>query len=207
MLISSISLINCSSSVDAHYIDCNAIAGFQITSGGGPVFLFPSEHHTVCVTFTPHEAATFSGFVQILSNAAPALVELHGTGDACTPQQMTLSQSYMSFGDLCVGKSAGPLCFTITNTGGAPLVISSIGFINCSSSVDAHYIDCNAIAGFQISSGGGGGTLPVGGSRTVCLTFTPHEAATFSGFLVINTNAPTGPTIIQLHGTGDACPS
>src|SRR5258708_5611944 len=118
---------------------------------------------------------------------------------------LSLSRSYMSFGDLCVGKTAGPLCFTITNTGGAPLVISSIGFINCSSSVDSHYIDCAAIAGFQISSGGSPSTLPPGGSQTVCVTFTPHEAATFSGFVQILSNAPTGPAIVELHGTGDAC--
>src|SRR5438552_3240555 len=46
--------------------------------------------------------------------------------------QATLSRTYMSFSDLCLGKTAGPLCFTITNTGGSNLVISSIGITNCS---------------------------------------------------------------------------
>src|SRR5437763_628278 len=93
--------------------------------------------------------------------------------------QATLSRTYMSFADLCLGKTAGPLCFTITNSGSGNLVISSIGIINCSSSIDPTYIDCTTVAGFQISSGGGAGTLTPGQSRTVCVTFTPHEAATF----------------------------
>src|SRR5947199_356572 len=135
--ISSIGIINCSSSIDPMYIDCTTVAGFQITSGGAPGTVAAGQSRTVCVSFTPHEAATFSGFVRILSDASPgtSLVELHGTGDVCpatvvSPAQATLSRTYMSFADLKLGGTAGPLCFTITNTGGAPLVINSIGVIN-----------------------------------------------------------------------------
>src|SRR5947199_307497 len=120
-----------------------------------------------------------------------------------TGPQVTLSRTYMSFADLCLGGTAGPLCFTITNSGGSDLRISSIGIINCSSSIDPMYIDCTTVAGFQISSGGGPGTLAAGQTRTVCLTFTPHEAATFSAFVAINTNASPSVVKVELHGSGD----
>src|SRR5207248_2282178 len=116
-----------------------------------------------------------------------------------------LSRTYMSFADLCLGGTAGPLCFTITNSGGSDLHISSIGIINCSSSIDPTYIDCTTVAGFQISSGGGAGTLTPGQTRTVCVTFTPHEAATFSAFVRINSDASPGVSLVELHGTGDLC--
>src|SRR5262249_58355939 len=114
-------------------------------------------------------AGTLDGFVSISTNApgSPSLVQLHGTGDVCVPQ-VTLSRNYISFADLCVGKTAGPLCFTITNSGGGTLVINSISIVNCSSSIHPVYVDCASVAGFQIFTGGGAGSLTAGQNHTVC---------------------------------------
>src|SRR5262249_60144030 len=121
-----------------------------------------------------------------------------------TPQ-LSLSRNYISFADLCVGKTAGPLCFTITNTGSAPLIINSISVQNCSSSVDPMYIDCATVAGFKIVSGGGAGSLAPGESRDVYLPFTPGDAATFAGKMSTSSNASSTPATVQLHGTGQHC--
>src|SRR5262245_29883493 len=85
---------------------------------------------------------------------------------ATAAPQVSLSRNYISFADLCVGKTAGPFCFDITNSGSADLVISSISIINCSSSIHPVYVDCASVAGFQIVSGGGAGTVPAGQKRT-----------------------------------------
>jgi len=58
-----------------------------------------------------------------------------------------------------------------------------------------------------VVSGGAAGTLAPGASRDVCLTFTPGEAATFDSVVSIGTNAGSSPTLVSLHGTGDACPA
>ena len=118
----------------------------------------------------------------------PLTVTLTGTGQSQpnTPG-VNLSRTYISFADLCLGGTAGPLCFTISNTGATSVAIQSIGVTNCSSSIDPQYIDCAKVAGFQIVSGGAPGTLAAGESRDVCLTFSPGEAATFSAFVMIST--------------------
>ena len=122
---------------------------------------------------------------------------------ALAAPQVSLSRGAMSFADLCIGGTAGPLCFTITNTGGGPLVINSIRITHCSSSIDPTYIDCTKVAGFQISSGGAPGSLAPGQVRTVCITFSPQQPATFDSHVVITTNAAGPPIDVPLHGTGD----
>jgi hypothetical protein len=136
-------------------------------------------------------------------SSSPTIVQLHGTGDVCTGPQVSLSSNYISFGDLKIGHTTGPLCFTITNTGTGPMNISDISITRCSDSVDPVYVDCSAVAGFAIVSGGSPGTLAVGASRDVCVTFSPKKAATFDGHLIITSNSLGGPVDVQLHGTGD----
>ena len=111
--------------------------------------------------------------------------------------------NYISFADLTIGGTKGPLCFTITNTGTGPLVLSSPSIIHCSDDVDPTYVDCSAVAGFAIVSGGSAVTLAPGESHDVCITFSPQKAATFDAHVVITTNAAGGPIDVPLHGTGD----
>ena len=80
---------------------------------------------------------------------------------------------------------------------------NNISFINCSNSVSPQYVDCASVAGLSIASGGSPGTLAPGASRNVCVTFSPHAAATFDMTVMISTNAPGGPVFVNLHGTGD----
>jgi hypothetical protein len=205
LAINSIGIINCSSSIHPVYVDCATVAGFKIISGGDPGTLGPGQSRDVCITFSPTEAATFDATVSISTNVSqsPAVVYLHGTGDLCNTALLSTSRGYISFADLKIGKTAGPLCFTITNTGTGPLNISSISVINCSSSIHPVYVDCGTVAGFKIISGGSPGTLAPGQSRDVCITFTPTEAATFDATVSIVSNAPTSPSVVFLHGTGD----
>jgi hypothetical protein len=160
-------------------------------------------------TITVHRGngKTASGTLSggMISNGACAGVVSPVTG----PGQVTLggftSQyfHYISFADLKINTTAGPLCFTITNTGTGPLNINNISILNCSNSVEPQYVDCSTVAGLAIVSGGQPGTLAPGQTRTVCITFTPHEAATYSATVMIASDDPAGPATVTLHGTGD----
>ena len=106
-----------------------------------------------------------------------------------------------SFGDLTIGGTAGPQCFTITNDGTGPLELSSPSITQCGA--DHTFVDCAAAAGFAIVSGGSPVTLAPGASHEVCITFSPQQPATFDSHVVITTNAAGGPIDVPLHGTGD----
>ena len=171
----------------------------------------------VTIKFSGSSGTASSGSVGEVVKCAPKVenVVFHTTvsdptkiaGWSLMATPLSLSRTYISFMASRLGQTSGPLCFTITNTSNGLLFIYNISIMNCSSSVDPQYIDCARVAGFQIVSGGGLGTLATGASRDVCITFTPGEAATFSAFVLISTNASTTPAQVELHGTGDRCPS
>lgn len=123
----------------------------------------------------------------------------------CVPgnPKLMLDTNYISFADLKIGGTTWIHCFKITNTGTGPLNITGIGLVDCSDSVDPINVDCSAVAGFAIVSGGSPGTLAPGESRYVCATFSPHRAATFDGYVAISSNASPSPVFVQFHGTGD----
>jgi hypothetical protein len=83
VFLTSITVQNCSSSVDPTYINCATTAGFRISSGDTPGYLLPGQSRDVCVTFSPGELATFDAHVLVSTNLSntPTDVQLHGTGD------------------------------------------------------------------------------------------------------------------------------
>ena len=163
----------------------------------------PQGQHKVALEYCCQTA----GAICYIRN--PAFTCIGGLGDAGSPPvpvvaaAPTISQSHISFGSSHLGQLAGPLCFTITNSGSGTLAINNISVLNCSSSISPIYVDCISVAGFRIISGGDPGLLAPGESRTACLTFTPGQAATFDSTVAISTNASTTPFVVSLHGTGD----
>lgn len=157
----------------------------------------PANAQPGTYTLTVHRS---NGTMVTGSITAGTLVNGH-----CVPglPKISLSTTFISFGDCKIGNTTYPHCFTIRNTGTGPLNISSIGLVNCSDSVDPVYVDCSSVAGFTIVSGGGPGTLAPGQSRDVCVTFSPRKIATFDGFVAITSNASPSPVFVQFHGSGD----
>lgn len=90
----------------------------------------------------------------------------------------------MAFGNVPVGDSA-QRALTISNTGDQTLTVSSISYP----------------AAF---SGNWSGTIPPGESQVVPVTFAPTAATSFSGTVVVNSNATTGTHTIGVSGAGIA---
>ena len=94
----------------------------------------------------------------------------------------------LAFGNVAVGSTAASNV-TITNTGTAPLVVTSIGYP----------------AGF--SGNFPSGTIAAAGSQVVVVTFTPTSAAAFTGTITVNATGATGTNTIAVSGTGVVTPT
>lgn len=98
---------------------------------------------------------------------------------------VTLSSPSLSFPSQSVGSSSTPQSVTVTNTGNAALAISGI----------------TASGDFNQSNSCGTGLL-AGSSCSIYVSFAPTAVGTRTGELTITDNAPGGPHIVLLSGTG-----
>ncbi|MGJ7033619.1 choice-of-anchor D domain-containing protein [Niabella hirudinis] len=139
----------------------------------------------ITVKFSPAAVQSYSGSLSISSNGGNASVSLAGTGIAAAAPVLNVSPLSLNFGAVTVGLQT-TLEFTLSNTGNAPLTITSI---NTSDN------NLFPIANYQA-------TTPAGGSQKVTATFTPRAAQAYSGYYTISTNG--GSATITLSGTGVA---
>jgi hypothetical protein len=129
--------------------------------------------------------------VQITDNAAgsPQSVALSGTG---TAPAVTLTPSSLSFGSQLVGSTSAAQSVTLTNSGNAPLSISSIAVGGSNPGDFAQTNNCPASPS----------TLGAGSSCTISVTFAPGAAGTRTGIVQIIDNAADSPESVTLTGTG-----
>lgn len=105
---------------------------------------------------------------------------------AQTPS-LTVSASSFTFNTVIVGEAQSqPL--TITNTGNAPLVISSLSLSNSPFSVSGPNIPA---------------TIPPSTSLPYTVTFSPTSPGSATATLTIRSNASSGMTAVSLSGTGE----
>jgi hypothetical protein len=112
------------------------------------------------------------------------LVPLTGNG---TQSAVSLSSTSLSFGTRSIGTTSIAQTVTLTNTGTAPLQISSVTVTT-------------ATAGEFLASESCPGTVAVGQTCTLSVTFAPQITGTRTGTLQMISNAPTSPDTIQLSG-------
>lgn len=89
----------------------------------------------------------------------------------------------LDFGNLTVGETA-TRTLTISNTGNAPLNVSSI----------------NYPAGF--SGNWNSGSIAAGSSQNVTVTFTPTAAQNYGGTIAVNSDATSGTNSVSASGSG-----
>jgi P pilus assembly chaperone PapD len=164
---------------------------FSITAGGDSGALAPGASRTISVAFAPTTAGGQTASLAIASNAAgsPHSVALSGSGFVPAPA-LTLNSTSIDFGSLTVGSTSPPRSVTLTNSGNAPLAISAVSITGADP------------GSFAISAGGDAGTLAPGSSRTISITFSPTTPGGHSAGLTIASNAPGGPHLVILSGTG-----
>lgn len=141
---------------------------------------------TFTITFTPSATGGRSGSITIAANTAAGTHTLSLTGTGIQPG-IQVNPTTLNFGNQSVGITSGVQSVTVTNNGSAPLTFSSI-----------------TPSGDFVVAGTGtcGTTLAASASCTIDVTFTPTLIGLRNGNLTITTNAPGGPQVVALSGTG-----
>jgi hypothetical protein len=150
-----------------------------------PVAVAPGVACTLSITFTPAELGPRRGTITIASSAygAPHVLQMEGTGVAAPA--VSLSATYLRFADQPLGTTSTPLPVKLTNSGQAPLAITSI-------STSGHYAQTNNCVS----------PLAARAFCTINVTFTPTVVGGQSGTLTIVDNAPGSPHTVALGGIG-----
>jgi uncharacterized repeat protein (TIGR01451 family) len=139
----------------------------------------------VAITFTPSGTGTLFGDVSITHAApgSPHVVQLSGAG--VLAPAISLTSLSVVFGTQLIQTTSPSQTVTLTNTGSAPLNISSI-------TASAEFAQTNTC----------GSSVAVGASCTITITFTPVATGIRTGAITITSNAPGSPPVITLTGVG-----
>ncbi len=140
---------------------------------------------SVTVNFAPTAAGTFTASLSIADNVAgsPQTVALSGTANAPALQ---LSATTLSF-STNLGTAAGAQLLILTNSGNAPLVVSSISLTGTNA---GSFSETNACA-----------TIAAGATCSVTVNLTATGAGTYSAGISIADNATGSPQAVTLTGT------
>ncbi|MFC6723655.1 PKD domain-containing protein [Halobium palmae] len=114
-----------------------------------------------------------------------------------TPPNIAVSPTSHDFGEVTVGDTSAPQPFTITNSGGSPLDVTSITLAT------------NSADQFAITDGGAPVSLAAGESHDVTVVFAPTSASGGVGTeadLLIASNDPDEPQV-QVFLAGEATPA
>lgn len=147
----------------------------------------PGNTCTIAVSFSPTSPGDKSATLEFTSNAltSPDTVTLSGTG---VQPVLNASPDSLDFATVNVGQTAGPQTVTVTNTGTGKLTVSA-----------------STVTGAGFSLAGDTCTnaeVPVGGTCTVRVDFSPGAEGAASGQLSFTSNAPGSPHTVSLTGTG-----
>lgn len=143
------------------------------------------------MTFTPGTIGAKTASVSVTDNAAnsPQAVSLTGTGIA---PAVTLSANNLAFAGQLITTASTAQTITATNSGTAPLTISSISVSGTNSGDFSQSNTCPAA----------NATLATGAKCTINVTFTPAATGARAATLSITDNASGSPHTVALSGTG-----
>ncbi|MFY9559140.1 MAG: choice-of-anchor D domain-containing protein [Terriglobales bacterium] len=108
--------------------------------------------------------------------------------DSCSVPAVTLVPTALKWYGIVVGTTSGAKAVTLTNTGNAPLNISSIA--------------ASGDFAIKIVKNSCGNTVAAGASCLIKVTFTPTQIGIRIGSLTITDNAPDSPQNVSLTGKG-----
>lgn len=152
---------------------------------------------SINLAFTPSAAGSRSASLVVTHNASggQSSTSVSGTGVALNPV-IGVSPTALSFSQT-VGASPSAQTVTVSNSGTAPLAISTLALSGAQA------------AEFQIAAGGtcsAGGSVAAGASCSVKLAFAPTATGARSASLGIGHNAAGSPSSVALNGNGTATP-
>jgi hypothetical protein len=163
-------------------------ANFTYTSNCNAALLV-GRSCRVNVTFRPTAIGVLNGTLTVTDSdfTSPQVVTLVGTG---IQQAAVLSPASWNFGTVVRGSQGTAQTFTLSNTGTAPLTITSIGLTGA-----------NTLQ-FVIASRTCGTSLAAGASCNITVNFAPTRRGALTANLRVVDNAPNSPQLATLSGTG-----
>lgn len=175
-------------SVTLNIFTISAGPGFNQTNNC-PAALPGGTSCTLLVTFSPSAVGLFAAQVNISDDAPagnPNQVALTGTG---TGPAASFSATSLVFSDQLLSTTSPQQTFSLTSSGTSALIVSGI-----------------AASGPFAQTNNCVGTLPVGASCYISVTFTPITSGTNTGSIVISDNALGSPQGTALSGNGTVPP-
>ncbi len=170
----------------------SATQDFAVTSTCNGATINPAESCTFTASFTPTATGARAGTLTIPSNAvgAPHMVSLTGAGSVSDPPpvgELQVSEQLHDFGQVPVGSSSVSASVTVRSTGTSPVTVESVQ-TNGPFAV--------------VESGCVGVTVAPAQTCAVTMRFTPMQAGTQSGSVLITSTAQNSPVRIDLIGSG-----
>jgi len=138
---------------------------------------------TVSVTFAPTATGNRTGNLTVNAGGITNTVSLTGTGVAPGPI-LNGAPASLSFPGTVIGSTAAAQVVTVTNSGTSSATVSNV-----------------AVTG-DFSQTNNCGTIAVGGSCAVTVSFKPTAAGARTGTLTVTSNANNSPTTVALSGNG-----
>ncbi|HLY60958.1 MAG TPA: choice-of-anchor D domain-containing protein [Terriglobia bacterium] len=159
-------------------------SGVFVVATNCPIFLSPPHGCMASVSFAPKAAQPYNSLFNI--DDIPESISVSGTGVPNSGPITSLSAVLADFLSQQVNSTANPQIVMLSNTGTAPLSITSIA---TTPSEFAQANSCPAI-------------LAVGDSCAIDVFFTPTSNTTIFGSLTITDNATDSPKLLTLYGAG-----
>jgi uncharacterized membrane protein len=157
-------------------------SGFSGNWNSGSIAAGSSTNLTV--SFTPNTATNFGGNITVGSDATSGTNTIAASGSGTpAPTRIVALAGNLAFGNVTVGQTS-TRTLTISNSGNAPLNVSSISYP----------------AGF--SGNWNSGSIAAGSATNVNVTFTPNAATNFSGNVTVGSDANSGINAIPASGAG-----
>jgi len=167
-------------------------SGFSISGPSLPLAIGLGQSTTITLTFNSQSAGSFSGNLNIVSNATNSPTSISLTAVAAVPPTafLALNPTSLDFGSVAMG-STSPRSVVISNTGSASMTVSQLNVTG---------------AGYSASGLGLPLTLAAGASGSFIVNFTPSATGTANGNLSLASTASNSPTNLALTGNGAAAP-
>ena len=180
-------------------------AQFPTVSAGnacGVGTLAPNQSCEVIVNFTPVNSGLQTAEIDFVDNTglltgSEQIVPISGTGtgSGATPA-LAISPTALSFGTQPVGVTSGTQAVTLTNSGNAPLSLSSFTITGSNSTNFGFFV--RGANPCPLPSG----SLKPGAACTVLVDFMPQADGPVGAAFTITDNAAGSPQSVALSGTG-----
>lgn len=143
----------------------------------------------ISVTFKPTTVGARSASLTVTDNAgnSPQTVSLSGTG-ATTAPSVALAPASLTFITQAVGTTSAAQQVALSNSGNAPLTISSIAVTGANSSDFSQTTTC-------------GTSVAAGANCSINVTFKPTASGSRTASVTITDNAGNSPQTVTLSGT------